>query len=146
MTELGKFGVATTSNEITLTASVTRMHRTLLASYRMNAHRGEDSMRNLILRDLRSFLDLGALDRATDLLIVLALFMRETSRCERRLSLATRRHRDATAPQRWRSGARSHYAVGNGRGQNGAAVPTLRLVSPDGCVEATESEESELLR
>jgi hypothetical protein len=115
MTELGRFGVAVTSDEILLSAAVTPMHRSLLASYRMNAHRGEDSARNLLLRDLRSFLDLGALDRATDLLIVLALFLRESRRCERRLTLATARHRDAITLQHWRGGARARYAVGKGR-------------------------------
>ncbi len=115
MTELGKFGVAIASNEITLTASVTPMHRALLASYRMNAHHGEESARHLILSDLRGFLDLGAIERATDLMIVLALFMKEAARCDRRLSLATRRHRDAIALQRWRGCARAHYTVGKGR-------------------------------
>jgi hypothetical protein len=76
MTELGRFGVAVTSDEVLLNAAVTPMHRNLLASYRMIAHRGEESALNLILRDLRGFLDLGALARATDLLIVLALFLR----------------------------------------------------------------------
>ncbi|QGM98189.1 hypothetical protein [Methylocystis parvus] len=143
MTELGKFGIALASNEIVLSAAVTPMHRSLLASYRMNAHRGENSARDLIVRDLRSFLDLGALDRATDLLIVLALFTRETTRCERRLTFATRRQRDAIAFQRWRGAARAHYAVGKTRSADGpnGKTPNLRLVAPDGVCETIEDEE-----
>ncbi|WP_457796023.1 hypothetical protein [Methylocystis sp. S23] len=142
MTELGKFGIALASNEITLSASVTPMHRTLLASYRMNAHRGEDSARDLIVNDLRNFLDLGALDRATDLLIVLALFMRESTRCGRRLTFATRRHRDAIALQRWRGATRAHYAVGKRPNAPAKAhPPNLRLVAPDGRCETVDEEE-----
>ncbi|HEY8162752.1 MAG: hypothetical protein ACR650_07435 [Methylocystis sp.] len=145
MTELGKFGVAIASNEITLSASVTPMHRTLLASYRMNAHRGEESTRDLILSDLRSFLDLGALERATDVMIVLALFMKEAARCDRRLSLPMRRHRDAAA-QRWRGGARVHYSVGKERDSlDSGRLPNLRLVSPDMRPEPAESEGSDCL-
>jgi len=140
MTELGKFGIELASNEISLSASVTPMHRTLLASYRMNAHRGENSARDLIVSDLRNFLDLGALERATDLLIVLALFIRESTRCGRRLTLATRRHRDAIAFQRWRGAPRSPYAVGK-RGE-GPLAPNLRLVAPDSQVETMDEEET----
>ncbi|WP_442754529.1 hypothetical protein ACNHKD_16270 [Methylocystis sp. JAN1] len=138
MTELGKFEIALASDELTLSASVTPRHRSLLASYRMNAHRGEASARNLIIRDLRSFLDLGAIDRATDLLIVLALFMREAARCERRLLFASRRHRDAIALQRGRAAARAHYAIGKTRGEH---APTLRLVTPDDLTTTIEGEE-----
>ena len=145
MTELGKFGVALALNEITLSASVTPMHRTLLASYRMNAHRGETSARELILSDLRSYLDLGALDRATDILIVLALFMRETARNERRLSLAKRRQHDAIALQRGRGAARAHYAVG--KNAKGLQQPNLRLVSSEKMhLDAAESEGGDALR
>lgn len=145
MTELGKFGVGLALNEITLTASVTPMHRTLLASYRMNAHRGEKSARDLILSDLRSFLDLGALERATDTLIVLALFMREAARNERRVSLTKRRHHDAIALQRWRGAPRAHYTVG--KNANAMQPPSLRLVSSENMrLEPVESEGSDALR
>lgn len=117
MTELGRFGVTVSSGEILLSAAVTSSHRSLLASYRMSGHRGEDGVRQLILRDLRSFLDLGALGPASDLMIVLALFMRETKRCDRRLALATCRQRDAITLQHWRGGARMRYAVGKGKAQ-----------------------------
>lgn len=136
MTELGKFGIALASDSISLSASVTPAHRTLLASYRMNAHRGEDSTRNLIIRDLRNFLDLGALDRATDLLIVLALYMRETARCDRRLLFATRVHRDAIALRRGRA-AHAHYAVAKARGER----PALRIAAPES-VTTVEGDEN----
>lgn len=102
MTDLGKFAVALTSSELVLTAAVTTQHRSLLASYRINGRRGENAARERILQDLRGFIDLGALDRATDLLIVLALYQRETGRRERRLSMAIGRHRDAICLNRWR--------------------------------------------
>jgi hypothetical protein len=114
MTELGRFGVTVSSGEILLSASVTPLHRNLLASYRMSAHRGEDGVRQLIMRDLRNFLDLGALDPASDLLIVLALFTREAKRCDRRLTLATCRQRDAITLQHWRGG-HMRYAAGKGK-------------------------------
>jgi hypothetical protein len=126
MTELGRFEIALAPDSISLSASVTPAHRTLLVSYRMNAHRGEDSARDLIIRDLRNFLDLGALDRATDLLIVLALYMRETARCNRRLLFATRVHRDAIALRRGRA-AHAHYAVAKARGE----LPALRTSAPE---------------
>lgn len=116
MTELGRFGVTLAANELALTAAVTPEHRSLLATYRMNAHRGESGARDRILEDLRNFIDLGALDRATDLLIVLALFLRETGRRERRLTLAVSRQRDAICLQRWRGSARGNHASAKGRG------------------------------
>jgi hypothetical protein len=115
MTELGRFGVTLASNELALTAAVTARHRRLLASYRMNAYRGEKDASERILQDLRQFLDLGALDRATDLLIVLALYMREAGRRERRLDLATSRQRDAICLQRWRGLARAGNVPLRGR-------------------------------
>lgn len=129
MTVLGRFGVALTSDEILLTASITPSHRSLLASYRMNAHRGADSARHLILRDLRNFLDLGALDRATDLLIVLALFTREEKKCDRRLSFATCRHRDAITLQHWRGGPRRH-AIGAAKAPCFKSAETRRFDDP----------------
>ncbi len=105
MAELGRFGVSLTPNEITLTAAVTPQHRSLLSSYRMNQGAESDG-RERILADLRNFIDLGAFDRATDLLIVLALWTREASRRERRLALATSRQRDSILLQRGRGMAR----------------------------------------
>ncbi len=115
MTELGRFGVTLSSNELALTASVTARHRSLVASYRMNAHRGEKDASERILQDLRQFIDLGALDRATDLLIVLALYLREANRRERALTIATSRQRDAICLQRWRGLARNGHVPARGR-------------------------------
>lgn len=132
MTELGRFGIALAADSISLSASVTPAHRTLLVSYRMNAQRGEESARNLILRDMRNFMDLGALDRATDLLIVLALFMRETARRDRQALLATRRHTDAIALRRGR-GVHAHFAHAKGRGEHPAAAASSEsLATVDG--------------
>jgi hypothetical protein len=129
MTELGKFEIALTAKEISLNASVTPRHRALLTSYRMNAHRGQESVRNLLIRDLRSFLDLGALERATDLLIVLALFMRETARCERRVLFPTPRRHDAIARHPGHS-ARC-YAVGKAKQERGPALkPVEHVMTP----------------
>lgn len=115
MTELGRFGVSLASNELALTAAVTARHRNLLASYRMNAHRGEKDASERILADLRQFIDLGALDRATDLLIVLALYLREAGRRERALTIATSRQRDAICLQRWRGLPRNGHVPARGR-------------------------------
>lgn len=106
MTELGRFGVALGANEIALTAAVSTRHRSLLASYRLNAHRGEKAARERILADMCNLIELGALDRASDLLIVLAMFMTEASQRERRLALATSRQRAAICLQRGRGAAR----------------------------------------
>jgi hypothetical protein len=115
MTELGRFGVTLASNELALTDAVTARHRRLLTSYRMNALRGEKDASERILQDLRQFIDLGALDRATDLLIVLALYLREAGRRERRLDLATSRQRDAICLQRWRGLSRNGNVPARGR-------------------------------
>jgi hypothetical protein len=141
MTELGKFGIALASNELTLTAPVTAMHRTLLASYRMNAHRGADSPRNLIIRDLRSFLDLGAFERATDLLIVLALLTKDAARCERRPTTAPRRHREAVGLRQWRGGLLSNgEPIAENAACSRAVGANFRLVPAGGVVEVEEAD------
>lgn len=50
----------------------------LLSSYMLNLHRGADAVREMIDRDRRFFLDLGAKGRAADLEATLRLFL---SRC-----------------------------------------------------------------
>lgn len=82
----------------------------------MTGRRGPDAARDRILEDMRQFIDLGALDRATDLMIVLALYLRETSRRDRRLALATTRQRDAISLQRWRGSGQNGHAPQKGRG------------------------------
>lgn len=140
MTELGRFGVTVSSGEILLNASVTPSHRSLLASYRMNAHRGEGAVRALIMRDLRSYLDLGALDPASDLIIVLALLMREEGRSARRPTLATSRRRDAITLQHWRGGTRARHAVCRGNTAVCLKAIDISLAPMDVCEQAeTES-------
>ena len=134
MAEFGNLSIAHWANELSLRASVTPMHRALLASYRMNAHRGEKAARDLILSDLRGFLDLGALDRATDLLIVLALFIERSGLIDGRLTTAptsARRQREPISLQRWRNAQpRAAYSVNSWRGNclKSVAAPNLRLV------------------
>jgi hypothetical protein len=125
MTRFGRFGITLASNELALTAEVSAQHRSLLATYRMNGHRGENAARDRILEDLRNFLDLGALDRATDLLIVLALHPRESGRHARRLALATARQRGAICLQRWRGFTRAQTHPAKGRG-----VPFKAIEAP----------------
>ncbi len=56
------------------TASSTRAGR-LLSSYLLNLHRGSDAVMEMIDRDRRFFLDLGAGGRAADLEATLRLFL-----------------------------------------------------------------------
>lgn len=62
-------------NEIILGPPLTDRHYALLSSYRLNLARGAIAVRDMIIADLRSFLDLGARQRAADLLVVLRLFL-----------------------------------------------------------------------
>ncbi|PPD46214.1 MAG: hypothetical protein CTY15_02275 [Methylocystis sp.] len=132
MTEVGKFAINVASNEISLSAPITPMHRALLASYQMNAHRGRKAARDLILSDVKGFLDLGAVERATDLLIVLALFLKEGKLHDRRSGItATRRQREPISLQRWRgSQPRFPYFVNRGREKCVGGLRNLRLVMP----------------
>ncbi len=51
------------------------IHRSLLCGYLLNMHRGVREVRNMIIADLRRYIDLGAEARAADLLAVLKLFL-----------------------------------------------------------------------
>lgn len=150
MVEVGKFAIDVATNEISLSASITPMHRALLASYRMNAHRGHKSARDLILSDLRGYIDLGALERATDLMIVLALFSVEAKRCDRRApaAMSARRQREPIALQRWRGCQPRHpyFVSRGGREQCAGGAPgrNLRLVTPDRLREPNEGDDGDL--
>lgn len=61
--------------EVILGTPLTARHRALLSSYLFNLDRGAIAVRDMIVADLRSFLDLGALQRAADSLVVLRLFL-----------------------------------------------------------------------
>jgi len=56
-------------------------HHTLLKSYQLlNLHHGRVGVRRMIVRDLLSCLDIGALSCAADLVVVLRLFLSEAGR------------------------------------------------------------------
>lgn len=63
------------SNETVLGAIETPRHRSLLASYLLNLGRGSEFVRDLIVWDLRGFLELGALKQASDAFLVLRMFL-----------------------------------------------------------------------
>ena len=62
------------SSDVLLGPAPSAKHAALLASYLLNRWRGTVEVRNLISADLRSAVDLGARERAADLLLVLRLF------------------------------------------------------------------------
>lgn len=63
------------SDEMFLGASLAPRHHALLLSYLLNLDRGAIAVREMIIADLRSFLDVGARLRAADALLVLRLFL-----------------------------------------------------------------------
>ena len=64
-----------TANEFVLGVSPSAKHQLLLSSYLVHLGRGQAAVREIIVADLRIFLDLGVSQRAADLLIVLRLFL-----------------------------------------------------------------------
>jgi len=50
-------------------------HHSILSSYLLNSHQGRYDILRMIIEDLHSFMDIGAIHRATDLAIVLQLFL-----------------------------------------------------------------------
>ncbi len=63
------------SEEIIVGARETDALRARLQSYLANVWRGADVVRDLIVADIRTALDLGVQERAGDLLLVLRLFL-----------------------------------------------------------------------
>lgn len=63
------------SHEVVLGATLGQRHEALLASYLLNLSRGERFVLEMIVADLRGFVDLGALDLAGDVFVVLRLFL-----------------------------------------------------------------------
>jgi len=55
-------------------------HELLLATYRMNLKRGSKAVREMIAGDVERCLELGAWQRAADLLLVLRLFVSSRER------------------------------------------------------------------
>jgi hypothetical protein len=62
-------------SEMVLGATPHARHHCLLQSYVQNLWRGPETVREIIVGDIRAALDLGASRRAADLLIVLRLFL-----------------------------------------------------------------------
>ena len=71
--------------ELFLCATPSARHISLLASYRMNQKRGRKAVCDLIVGDLRRFIELGAQERAADLFLVLRLFL---ANCPKQRSVA----------------------------------------------------------
>jgi len=65
------------SNEFTTAVSPSALHASLHASYLLLHKLGWATVRDLIVADVRATLDLGASKRATDLLMVLRMFLSE---------------------------------------------------------------------
>lgn len=63
------------SHELVLGAIPSPEHDAVLESYLLNGHRGLSAVREMIVADLRGFLDLGVTARAADLMIVLRLLL-----------------------------------------------------------------------
>jgi hypothetical protein len=63
------------SSELFVGPALSDKHYFLLESYLLNLKRGGIAVRNMICADLRAFLDLGAHERAADMLLVLRLFL-----------------------------------------------------------------------
>ncbi len=70
--------------EIVLGVSPSRMHISLYESYLLHRHRGWETVRDMIVADIRMALDLGAQKRAADLLIVLRRLLSEPRMIEPR--------------------------------------------------------------
>jgi hypothetical protein len=102
------------SNEVVMGAVPSPKHRARVSGYLLNLKWGQATVREMIVADIRAALDLGALNRAGDLLVVLRLFLSEhpeARKCDDRnvvdwrpapmqepKRIAPRRRRHATAP------------------------------------------------
>ena len=62
-------------DEVVTDVAVSKRHATLLTSYLLNIHRGAVNVRQMMVADLRGFLDLGIRDRASDALVILRIFL-----------------------------------------------------------------------
>ncbi|PWB83963.1 MAG: hypothetical protein C3F11_03850 [Methylocystaceae bacterium] len=61
--------------ESTYAASRSNKHERTLGSYLLNSHRGAGIVRDIIVADIRGFIDLGLPHVAADLIVVLRLFL-----------------------------------------------------------------------
>jgi hypothetical protein len=79
------------SNELVLGAVPSVKHHSLLSGYLSNLGRGPQAVRDMIVADLRMFLELGATRRVADLLLVLRLFLSDFPAARRSTSVAATR-------------------------------------------------------
>jgi hypothetical protein len=114
MLTLSQLAAATgfSTNEFVMGVSPSARHRTLLDSYLMNLDRGPAAVHDMMVADLRRWVDLGAMSRAADLVIVLRQFVFDHPRVAS--ALAHVRHANACASARldaeWRQRARTRHA------------------------------------
>lgn len=90
-------------NEIILGAEPSNKHRSLYSSYLLNLRRGAETVRRMIVSDIRCWLDLGSPENAADLLIVLRWFLSdhpEAGGLEGRAHVIASRER-VRAPVHW---------------------------------------------
>ena len=72
------------SNEMVVGPAPSPKHRARLTGYLLNLKWGEATVREMIVADIRAALDLGALNRAADLLVVLRLFLSDHPEARKR--------------------------------------------------------------
>jgi hypothetical protein len=83
------------SHEMVLGAIPSAKHRVLLASYVLNLWRGPKAVREMIVADIRLWLDLARPDYAADFLVVLRQFLSDypEARLEHRSSRAVEKNK-----------------------------------------------------
>ena len=64
-------------SELFVSSGFSLKHKSLLLSYVFNLNRGPRAVREMIVSDIRAAIDLGATERAADLLLVLRVFLFE---------------------------------------------------------------------
>ena len=72
------------SNEMVVGPVPSPKHRARLTGYLLNLKWGQATVREMIVADIRAALDLGAINRAADLLIVLRLFLSDHPEARKR--------------------------------------------------------------
>ncbi len=72
------------SNEMVVGPVASPKHRARLTGYLLNLKWGQATVREMIVADIRAALDLGAINRAADLLVVLRLFLSDHPEARKR--------------------------------------------------------------
>lgn len=83
------------SSELFVNSEFSSKHKSLLLSYVLNLNHGPSAVREMIVKDIRAAIDLGAIQRAADLLLVLRVFLYD--------------HPEARMTQQPRSSGRGRY-------------------------------------